>query len=186
MVEIRWHARGGQGAVTASKILASAAIEEGKYAQSAPDYGAERSGAPLRAFNRISDKPINLHCLVLNPDIVVIVDPTLLKAVPFLEGTDESAVLIVNTDRSPEEIRSEYNVGNRKVYTVDATKIAMEELKRPLMNVPMLGALVRVLGDIDLKTVENDIKKAFGKKVSEELLSANIRALRRAYEEVRG
>jgi len=187
MVEIRWHARGGQGAVTASKILASAAIEEGKYAQSAPDYGAERSGAPLRAFNRISDTPITLHCLVLNPDVVIVVDPTLLDAVDFLEGTGEDAVLIINTDKTPEEIKEKYPLGNRKVYTVDATKIAMEELKRPLMNVPMLGALVKALkGPVTLESVEKNVREAFGKKVSEEVLNANIRALRRAYEEVRG
>ncbi len=187
MVEIRWHARGGQGAVTASKILASAAIDEGKYAQSAPDYGAERSGAPLRAYNRVSDTPITLHCLVLKPNVVIVVDPTLLDAVNFLEGTDENAILIINTDKSPEEIREKYSVGKRKVFTVDATKIAMEELKRPLMNVPMLGALLKAVdGLVTLESVERDIKEAFGKKVSEEVLNANIRALRRAYEEVRG
>jgi len=185
MIEIRWHARGGQGAVTASKILASSVIREGKYAQSNPDYGAERSGAPLRTYNRVSEEPITLHCMVINPDIVVVVDPTLLKTVPFLEGTDENAVLVINTDKSPAEIRQKYNIKGRKIYTVDATKIAMEELKRPLMNVPMLGALVRVLGSIvDIKTVEEDLKKTFGKKLSENALNANIRALYRAYEEV--
>jgi len=186
MIEIRWHARGGQGAVTASKILASAVIEEGKYAQSNPDYGAERSGAPLRAYNRLSEKPITLHCMVLHPDIVIVVDPTLLKTVPFLEGTDENAILLINTDKSPQEVREKYGIEGRKIYTVDATKIAMEELKRPLMNVPMLGALVKVLnGLVDIKTVEEDIRKAFGKKISENALQANIRALHRAYEEVR-
>ncbi|WP_457681210.1 2-oxoacid:acceptor oxidoreductase family protein [Thermovibrio sp.] len=185
MIEIRWHARGGQGAVTASKILASSVIREGKYAQSNPDYGAERSGAPLRTYNRVSEKPITLHCMVVNPDIVVIVDPTLLKTVPFLEGTDENAILVINTPKSPKEIREKYKIEGRKIYTVDATKIAMEELKRPLMNVPMLGALVKVLGNIvDIKTVEEDLKKTFGKKLSENALNANIRALYRAYEEV--
>ncbi|RKQ61740.1 pyruvate ferredoxin oxidoreductase gamma subunit [Thermovibrio guaymasensis] len=185
MIEIRWHARGGQGAVTASKMLASAVIKEGKYAQSNPDYGAERSGAPLRAYNRVSEEPITLHCMVINPDIVVVVDPTLLKAVPFLEGTDESATLIINTDKTPSEIREKYGIQGRKIYTVDATKIAMEELKRPLMNVPMLGALVKVLGSIvKVETVEEEIKKTFGKKLSENALNANVRALYRAYEEV--
>jgi pyruvate ferredoxin oxidoreductase gamma subunit len=186
MVEIRWHARGGQGAVTASKILASSVIREGKYAQSNPDYGAERSGAPLRAYNRVSEEPINLHCMVLRPDIVVVVDPTLLDTVPFLDGTDENAVLIVNTSKTPQEIREKYGIKGRKIYTVDATKIAMEELKRPLMNVPMLGALVKALGGlVDIKTVEEDLKKTFGKKLSENALNANIRALYRAYEEVK-
>jgi len=185
MIEIRWHARGGQGAVTASKILASSVIREGKYAQSNPDYGAERSGAPLRAYNRVSEEPITLHCMVLNPDIVVVVDPTLLRTVPFLEGTSEDAVLVINTDKSPQEVREKYGIKGRKIYTVDATKIAMEELKRPLMNVPMLGALVKVLGGIvDIKTVEEDLKKTFGKKIAENVLNANIRALHRAYEEV--
>jgi len=186
MIEIRWHARGGQGAVTASKILASAVIREGKYAQSNPDYGAERSGAPLRTYNRVSESPITLHCMVVNPDVVVVVDPTLLKSVPFLEGTNEDAVVVINTNKSPSEIREKLGIEGRKIYTVDATKIAMEELKRPLMNIPMLGALVKALnGIVDIKTVEEDIKKAFGKKVSEEVLNANIKALYRAYEEVK-
>jgi len=185
MIEIRWHARGGQGAVTASKILASAVIREGKYAQSNPDYGAERSGAPLKAYNRVSENPITLHCMVLNPDIVVVVDSTLLKTVPFLEGTDENAVLVINTNKPPVEIRKNLNITGRKIYTVDATKIAMEELKRPLMNVPMLGALVKALnGIVSIKTVEEDIKRTFGKKLSENALNANVRALYRAYEEV--
>ncbi len=185
MIEIRWHARGGQGAVTASKILASSVIREGKYAQSNPDYGAERSGAPLRTYNRVSEKPITLHCMVLNPDIVVVVDPTLLKTVPFLEGTDENATLVINTNKTPAEVREKYKIEGRKIYTVDATKIAMEELKRPLMNVPMLGALVKVLGDVvKIETVEEDLKKTFGKKLSENALNANIRALHRAYKEV--
>jgi pyruvate ferredoxin oxidoreductase gamma subunit len=185
MIEIRWHARGGQGAVTASKILASAAIREGKYAQSNPDYGAERSGAPLRAYNRLSENPIPHHCMVLNPNIVVVVDPTLLKAVPFLEGTDEDAILVINTDKTPQEIREKYGIKGRKIYTVNATKIAMEELKRPLMNIPMLGALIKVLGGlVDIKSVEEDIRKTFGKKIPQEVLEANIRALYRAYEEV--
>jgi pyruvate ferredoxin oxidoreductase gamma subunit len=124
--------------------------------------------------------------MVLNPDIVVVVDPTLLKTVPFLEGTDENAVLVINTNKTPSEIREKYGIEGRKIYTVDATKIAMEELKRPLMNIPMLGALVKVLnGLVDLKTVEEDIKKTFGKKVSENVLQANIRALHRAYQEVK-
>lgn len=185
MIEIRWHARGGQGAVTASKILASAAIQEGKYAQSNPDYGAERSGAPLRTYNRLSEEPITLHCMVLSPDTVIVVDPTLLKTVPYLEGTDRDTTLIFNTDKTPQEIRKKYGIEGRKIYTVDATRIAMEELKRPLMNVPMIGALAKVLnGIVGISTLEEDIKKAFRKKISENALTANIRALHRAYEEV--
>ncbi|SNR58875.1 2-oxoacid:acceptor oxidoreductase family protein [Desulfurobacterium atlanticum] len=187
MIEIRWHARGGQGAVTASKILASSAIREGKYAQSAPDYGAERAGAPLRSFNRVSEEPITLHCLVLHPDIVVVVDPTLLKTVPILEGTDENAILVVNTDKSPAQLREYLGVEGRKIYTVNASQIAMEELKKPLMNIPMLGALVKVIEDlVSLESVEEDIKATFGKKITQELLNANLKALDRAYREVKG
>ncbi|WP_457567829.1 2-oxoacid:acceptor oxidoreductase family protein [Desulfurobacterium sp.] len=187
MIEIRWHARGGQGAVTASKILASSAIREGKYAQSAPDYGAERAGAPLRSFNRVSEKPITLHCLVLHPDIVVVVDPTLLKTVPILEGTSDDAVLVINTDKTPAEIRSALNIKGRKIYTVNASAIAMEEFGKPFMNVPMLGALVKVIENlVSLDSVKEDIKATFGKKVSGELLEANLRALERAYREVKG
>jgi pyruvate ferredoxin oxidoreductase gamma subunit len=186
MVEIRWHARGGQGAVTASKILASSAIREGKYAQSNPDYGAERSGAPIRAYNRLSETPVNLHCMVLSPDVVVVVDPTLLGVVDVLEGIKEGGTVIVNTSEEPQKVKEKFKGKNVKVFTVDATKIAMEELKRPLVNIPMLGALVKVLKMMDIRTVEEDIRKTFGSKISEDMLNANIRALYRGYEEVRG
>jgi pyruvate ferredoxin oxidoreductase gamma subunit len=186
MVEIRWHARGGQGAVTASKILASAVIREGKFAQSNPDYGAERAGAPLRAYNRVSEEPITLHCMVTEPDVVVIVDPTLMKTASFLEGTGENTILIVNTDKEPKALREELGIKGRKIYTVNATKIAMEELGRQLTNIPMLGALVKILkGLVDIEAVEEDIRKTFGKKLSKDVLEANIRALYRAYKEVR-
>ncbi len=187
MIEIRWHARGGQGAVTASKILASSAIRERKYAQSAPDYGAERAGAPLRSFNRVSEEPITLHCMVLRPNIVVVVDPTLLKTVPIFEGTDENAVIVVNTDKTPSELREYLGVKGRKIYTVNASAIAMEELKKPLMNIPMLGAISKVIDAlVSIESVEEDIKVTFGKKISQELLDANLRALERAYKEVKG
>ncbi len=192
MIEIRWHARGGQGAVTASKILASSFIREGKHAQSAPDYGAERSGAPLRSYNRLSDEPILLHCQVVRPDIVVVVDPTLLRAVPFLEGTNESAIVLANFPEGPDVLRQKLDFGNRKIYTVDATQIAADELGQPnRMNIPMLGALIKVLQDagnvsVDIETVKEDVIHTFEEKLSKELLEANLRALKRGYEEVKG
>ncbi len=185
MIEIRWHGRGGQGAVSATKILASAAISEGKYAQSAPDYGAERSGAPLKAYNRLSEKPITLHCLVLHPNIVVIIDPTLLGSVNFLKGTNKDTVLVVNTTLSPKELREKYNINGMKIYTIDATKIAMDKLGKPLVNIPMLGALSRITEDlVSFETIEKNVNKMFSKKLSKEMLEANIAALHKAYKEV--
>ncbi len=188
MIEIRWHGRGGQGAVTASKILSSAVIAEGSYSQSNPDYGAERSGAPLRTYNRVSKEPLTLHCMVTNPNIVIVIDPTLLDEVDVLEGTDENTILIINTSMTPKEIREKYNIQNRKIYTLNATNIALEEIKRPATNIPMLGALVRVLYELEgipkLETVEEEVKNTFGKKLSQEILEGNLRALKRGYSEI--
>ena len=188
MIEIRWHGRGGQGAVTASKILSSAVIAEGAYSQSNPDYGAERSGAPLRTYNRVSKEPLTLHCMVTNPNIVIVIDPTLLNEVNILEGTDENTVLIINTPMTPKEIREKYNIQGRKIYTLNATNIALEEIKRPATNIPMLGALVRVLYELEgipkLETVEQEVKDTFGQKLSKEVLEGNLRALKRGYSEI--
>ena len=126
LIEIRWHARGGQGAVTASKLLAEAALEEGKYFQGMPDYGAERMGAPIRAFTRISSEPIVPYCQVTEPDVVVVLDPTLIDIVDLTEGLKKDGTLLVNTTASPDQVRSQLGFKG-KVFTVDATGIAMEK-----------------------------------------------------------
>jgi pyruvate ferredoxin oxidoreductase gamma subunit len=186
MVEIRWHARAGQGAVTAAKSLAETALHEGKYVQAAPEYGPERAGAPLRAFNRISEKPIRLHSAVVSPQVVVVLDPTLVGIVDITEGTPEDATIVINTPDAPDKIREKMGLRGRKVYTVDATKIALETLGRPIPNTPMMAALVRVTGLLKLENVLQQIEKALGKKFVAKVVEGNLQAVKRAYEEVKG
>ncbi|MBU1061933.1 MAG: 2-oxoacid:acceptor oxidoreductase family protein [Candidatus Omnitrophica bacterium] len=185
MIEIRWHGRGGQGAKTASQFLGEAALDTGKYIQAFPEYGPERAGAPIRAFNRISDKPIHLHSSVTNPEIVVVVDPTLIKVIDVTDGLDESGILLVNTDKSPEDIRKEVGFNKGKVGTVDATKIALETLKLPMPNMPMLGALLKATPIVSIDELSKRVKVKFLKKIGEEKTNANLEGIKRAYNEVR-
>lgn len=184
MTEIRWHGRGGQGAVTAGKLLAETALGAGLYFQAFPDYGAERMGAPIRAYTRLSDAPINQHCAVLEPDIVVVLDPTLLGVVDVTEGLKENGSLIVNTTETPAEVREKLGLKTGKVFTVNASHIAIEELGREITNTPMLGALCVATGLFSVDSVAEQIRKNFGKKMREDIVEANVRAVRRAAEEV--
>jgi pyruvate ferredoxin oxidoreductase gamma subunit len=185
-VEIRWHGRGGQGTVTAAKVLADACLSGGRYVQAFPEYGPERAGAPLRAYNRISSKELRMHCPVLQPQVVSIVDATLIDSINVAEGATEDAIFIVNTLKDPKEIRAKLNAGpGQKVFTVDATKIAMECIGRALPNSSMLGAICKVTGLITLEHLLEDVKKSFGKKFSQLIIDGNLEATRRGYEEVR-
>jgi len=185
MVEVRWHARAGQGAKTAALLLAEAALHEGKYIQGFPEYGPEREGAPIKAFTRISGKPILIHCGVANPDAVVLLDTTLLGAVDVTEGLLEDGALLINTEKSPEEIRKTLKTEKGKVFTVDATGISLDLLGRNLPNMPMIGALVKVLPVVKLETLLESVKKKFGKKFSSKIVEGNVSAIKRAYEEVK-
>ena len=185
-VEIRWHGRGGQGTVTAAKVLADACLSGGRYVQAFPEYGPERAGAPLRAYNRISSKELRMHCPVLRPQVVCVVDTTLLDGVNVAEGAIEDAIFIVNSAKDPKEIRAKLNAGSRqKVFTIDATKIAMECIGRALPNASMLGALCKVTGLVSLEHLLEDVRKSFGKKFSQKIIDGNIEATRRGYEEGR-
>lgn len=186
MMEIRWHARAGQGAVTAAKSLAETALREGKYVQAAPEYGPERAGAPLRAFNRISEKPIRLHSAVISPQVVVVLDSTLIGIVDITEGTPEDATIIINTPEHAGDMRRRMGLKGRKVFTVDATKIALETLGRPIPNTPMMAALVKVTGLLKLDNILKDIEKTLGKKFVAKIVEGNLQAAKRAYEEVKG
>ncbi|MDH7500795.1 MAG: 2-oxoacid:acceptor oxidoreductase family protein [candidate division NC10 bacterium] len=186
MVEIRWHARAGQGAVTAAKSLAESALHEGKYVQAAPEYGPERAGAPLRAFNRISDRPIRLHSAVTSPQVVVVMDPTLIGIVDVTEGTPEDAAIIVNTPDTPAEMRKKMGIRGRKIFTVDATKIALETLGRPIPNTPMMAALIRATGLLKVENLLQQVEKTLGKKFVAKVVEGNLQAVKRAYEEVKG
>lgn len=184
MLEIRWHGRGGQGAVTAAKILAESAMLDGKFIQAFPEYGPERAGAPVRSFTRISPSPIHTHSQVTDPKLVIVLDPTLLEVIDVTEGLPEDGILIVNTTESPKELRQRLNVKGRKLFTVPATDIAIKELKRNIPNTPMIAALVKVTGMLDIKTVEKNFKEKYSKKFNPEVIEGNIRAMNTAYEAV--
>jgi len=175
--EIRWHGRGGQGAWTASELLARAAVVEGKFIQSFPEFGPERMGAPVTAFTRISNEPIRLHSAIYEPDVVVVLDPTLLKVVPVTSGLCEDGVLLVNTRESPWEIRKKLNFSGGHVWVVPATELALNILGRPITNTAMLGAFVRATGIVNLESVEMVVKKRFPPKIAEK----NIVLVREAY-----
>ena len=185
-VEIRWHGRGGQGTVTAAKVLADACLSGGRYVQAFPEYGPERAGAPLRAYNRISSKELRMHCPVLRPQVVSVVDATLLDGINVAEGALEDAIFVVNSAKDPKEIRAKLNAGLRqKVFTIDASKIAMECIGKALPNASMLGAVCKVTGLVSLEHLLEDVRKNFGKKFSQKIIDGNLEATRRGYEEVK-
>jgi len=185
MVEVAWHGRGGQGAKTASQFLGEAALDIGKYIQAFPEYGPERAGAPMKAFTRISDEPIYVHSPVRKPDVVIVIDPTLLASVDVTEGLEDDGVLLVNTGKSPEDIRKIVNFKRGKVGVVDATKIALETLKIPMPNMPMLGAFLKVNNIVSIDEVNGIVKAKFLKKIGEEKTKANIEGIKRAYAELK-
>ena len=164
LIEIRWHGRGGQGAKTASLLLADAAFNTGKYIQGFPEYGPERMGAPITAYNRISDKPITVHSNIYEPDYVVVVDDTLLESVPVTDGLKETGAIIINTTKSPEIIKKSLNNYNGSIYTIDARKISIETLGKYFPNTPMLAAIVKVSEIMTDDTFLNDMQGSFKHK----------------------
>jgi len=176
--EIRWHGRGGQGAVTSAELVAQAAINEGKYAQAFPAFGAERRGAPVVAFVRISsNQPIRVRAEIAEPDVVVVLDPGLLRIVDVTSGLKATGMLVVNTKKQPEQIRQEFNV-NWSLATVDATKIAEELLGVPIVNTSMIGALLKATEVVKLESLFEPLRQRFGR-----LAERNIEAMKRAHEE---
>ncbi|HUU22909.1 MAG TPA: 2-oxoacid:acceptor oxidoreductase family protein [Phycisphaerae bacterium] len=185
MIEIRWHGRGGQGAKTAAQLVAQVALEEGKHSQGFPEYGPERMGAPIRGFTRISDGEIRLHCPIEKPDVVVVLDETLVGEPSVTEATDGATVFIVNTASEPEAMGRKLGADGARTFCEDATRISIDELGRPIPNTPMIGALIRATGCVSLEAVQKDVEKKFLKKFGERVAQGNLRAIRRAYEEVR-
>ncbi len=185
LTEIRWHGRGGQGVVTAGKLLAETAMGAGQYFQAFPDYGPERMGAPIRAFTRLSSKPITIHSQIEYPDVVLVLDPTLLGTVAVAEGLKEDGTLLINTSMSPAEVREATGFHTGKAFTVDASHIAIEEMGREITNTPMLGAFARATGIFDVDDLGEQLRAWFGKKITAEAVEANVRALRRAAQEVK-
>ena len=186
-LEIRWHGRGGQGAKTASLLLADAAFATGNYVQGFPEYGPERMGAPITAYNRISESPIRVHSNIYNPDCVVVVDQTLLEAVDVTAGLGKDGAIIVNTDRSPEEIKNQLEGFEGTVYTVDAKEISEDCLGRYFPNTPMLASVVKVTKVMEDEVFIREMEKSFKHKFSNkpEVIDGNMDALKRALEEVR-
>jgi pyruvate ferredoxin oxidoreductase gamma subunit len=188
IVEIRWHGRGGQGAKTAALLFADAAMSLGKNIQAFPEYGPERMGAPVQSFNRLSDGPITVHCGITDPQIVLVLDPTLMSTVNVAQGLPADGSLIVNTSKSPAEIRKEIGLKGAKIFTVDASGIAVAKIGRNIPNTPMLGALVKVSGLLDfakmLKHTEEKLKKKFAHKP--EIIKGNVEAISAAHDSVKG
>lgn len=182
--EIRWHGRGGQGAKTAALLLADVAFKTGKYVQGFPEYGPERMGAPITAYNRISDQPIRVHSNIYTPDLVAVVDETLLHSVDVTDGLKEDGAVIVNSPKSPEEIRPMLKGYKGKVYTVDARKISVEALGKYFPNSPMLAAVVAVSGimehDAFISEMRNSYQHKFAKKP--EVIDGNMLALQLTYD----
>jgi len=190
LIEIRWHGRGGQGAKTAALLFGEAAIDTGMYIQAFPEYGPERTGAPVSAFNRLSKKPIRLHSGVESPAVVLVLDPSLLNTVDVLDGLEKGGILIVNTSDSPGDIRKKLSVDSGiEVYTLDASKIAMDTIGLNKPNTPMLGALAKVSDILDykkmLKSIEHKLKIKFRGK-PEEIVKKNMEAIKAAHEETKG
>jgi pyruvate ferredoxin oxidoreductase gamma subunit len=177
MIEIRLHGRGGQGAVTSAELLAQAAINEGKYAQAFPSFGPERRGAPVVAFCRISDEPIRLRTNIYHPDLVLVLDPSILRLVNVGAGLKKDGALITNTKYSSDEIRKELGI-KHKLATVDASKIAQEELGVPITNTTMLGALLKTRELVPVDSLIPPLEKRFGRSAAR-----NINAFRRAFKE---
>ncbi|MGI6216666.1 MAG: 2-oxoacid:acceptor oxidoreductase family protein [Coriobacteriales bacterium] len=185
LVEIRWHARAGQGAVTAAKLVAETALYQGRYMQAMPEYGPERTGAPIKAFTRVCDEPIEVHNNIINPDTVVVLDDTLLRIVDVVEGLKDDGTVIVNTVKSADQIRKELGVPDTvKVAVVDASGIALDTIGRDIPNTPICAALSSVTGVIPVDALKENLVESFKKKFSQEVIDHNLESVDRAYKEV--
>lgn len=186
LVEIRWYGRGGQGAKTASLLLADAAFNTGKYIQGFPEYGPERMGAPITAYNRISDTPITIHSNIYEPDYVVVVDDTLLESVDVTSGLKETGAIVINTTKSEAYLRKVLKEYKGGIYIIDARKVSMETLGNYFPNTPMLAAIVKVskiMGEQELlDDMKNSFKHKFAKKP--EVIEGNMKALEMALNEI--
>ena len=187
LIEIRWHGRGGQGAKTASLLLADAAFNTGKYIQGFPEYGPERMGAPITAYNRISSNPITIHSNIYEPDYVVVVDDTLLEAVDVTAGLKETGAIVINTTKTADTLKNALKGYKGAIYTIDARKISEESLGKYFPNTPMLAAIVKVSGIMTDEALLEDMKGSFQHKFSKkpEVIEGNMKALELALKEVK-
>lgn len=187
LIEIRWHGRGGQGAKTASLLLADAAFNTGKFIQGFPEYGPERMGAPITAYNRISNKPITIHSNIYEPNYVVVVDDTLLDSVDVTSGLKQDGGIVINTTQNADYIKSKLKNYSGKVYTIDARKISIEALGKYFPNTPMLAAIVKISGVMSDEELLDDMKSSFKHKFAKkpEVIEGNMKALEMALKEVK-
>ena len=188
MIEIRWHGRGGQGAKTASLLLADAAFNTGKYIQGFPEYGPERMGAPITAYNRISDTPIRIHSNIYEPDYVVVVDDSLIGDVDVTSGLKDNGAIVINTNEDIDSLRKKLNGFSGKIYTIDASKISLECLKANFPNTAMLAAVVNITKIMSKEELVDNMKDAFSHKFAKkpEVIEPNMEALLRGYDEIKG
>lgn len=188
LIEIRWHGRGGQGAKTASLLLADAAFNTGKYIQGFPEYGPERMGAPITAYNRISDTPIRIHSNIYEPDYVVVVDDSLIGAVDVTSGLKDNGAIVINTNEDIDSLRKKLNGFSGKIYTIDASKISLECLKANFPNTAMLAAVVNITKIMSKEELVDNMKDAFSHKFAKkpEVIEPNMEALLRGYDEIKG
>ena len=186
LTEIRWHGRGGQGAKTAALLLADVAFQTGKYVQGFPEYGPERMGAPITAYNRISDTVIRAHSNIYEPQYVVVVDESLLEAVDVTSGLKKDGAILINTQRSKEEIVPHLKGYEGKVYTIDAHKVFMAAMGKYFPNTPLLAAIVKVAGIMDEETFLREMRASFSHKFASkpEVIDGNMAALEMALKEV--
>jgi pyruvate ferredoxin oxidoreductase gamma subunit len=189
VLEVRWHGRGGQGAKTAALLFGESALDTGMFIQAFPEYGPERMGAPVAAFNRLSDKPIRSHSGIKEPDIVVVLDPSLIEPARVTDGLKPDGIILVNSTESPAEMRRRLKVPDTvKVYTVDASKIAQETVGKDVPNTPMLGALVKVTNVLEFEAMMKAIEQKLSEKFTggkAKFVKPNLESVRRSYEEVR-
>jgi len=181
--EIRIHGRGGQGAKTAAQFIAEAALDKGKNIQAFPEYGPERAGAPVKSYVRISDKQLKTHAPVVSPDVVIVIDPTLLNQ-EVKNGLEKEGILIVNTPKGKEYVKQKTGFNN-KIYTVDATRLSIEAVGKNLPNTPMIGALIKVTNIISLESINKKVQEKFSNKIGEEKTKSTIEAIKKAHEEVK-
>lgn len=186
VTEIRWHGRGGQGAKTAALLLADVAFQTGKYVQGFPEYGPERMGAPITAYNRISDREIRVHSNIYDPQYVVVVDESLLESVDVTKGLKKDGAILVNTEKTKEEIIPHLKGYEGEVYIIDAKKVSLQTIGKYFPNTPLLAAIVKVAGIMDEETFLREMKSSFSHKFASkpEVIDGNMAALEMALKEV--
>lgn len=184
-IAIRWHGRGGQGVKTAAMLLAEVGASAGKFVQGFPEYGPERSGAPVRGFTRIADSEIREHCAITRPDVVIVFDTSLFAVSSIVNDLPPGGVVIANTPMCPADLRKAFKLpATCRLYTVDASGIAAAELGNPIPNIPLIGAVLRVTGAFSMDETKKDIQKKLGRKFGEKVVEGNIRALDRGFNEL--